>query len=723
MVDFNLGVFTVLKIVEGKEQDTGLALARMAPAELDKYGLKDKDIAELEGARRSAFRVVEDSSVAEGCVALDLVGLENLSSKAGGVVRLYKAAHSYADKVVLTPLIPLPESEFDREYIRARLKGIPVRTDDVARVLTPLGKNLPLRVTSTMPAGTVMISPSTELEIAKPQLRELSRKKVTYADIGGLDAQLRKIREMIELPLKYPEAFVRLGVEPPKGVLLYGPPGTGKTVIARAVAAESDAWFTSISGPEVIGKYYGESEERLRSIFEEAQANAPAIIFIDEIDAIAPKREEMGGEKQVERRVVAQLLTLMDGLSSRGQVVVIAATNIPNTLDPALRRPGRFDREIAVPIPDRNGRLDILKIHTRGMPLADDVDMERLADVTHGFVGADLQALAKESAMMALRRLMPSLDAIGGMKGEDLLSMQITMPDFMAALREIEASAIREVFVEIPDTSWDEVGGLKKIKEELVEAVQWPLRQDALFRRYGVTPPKGIMIHGVPGTGKTLLVKALAHESGVNFISVKGPSLMSRYVGESERAIRDVFRTARQAAPSILYFDEIDSLTPVRGSDSGPQSQFTDRVISQFLSEMSGIEDMDGVVVVATTNRIDRIDPALFSAGRFELVLELPLPDEAAREEIFKIHLRKMPLSPDVDLAELARETRGFDGAEIAGICRIASTEALREQIRANTTDAPRLERRHFDHAMDEQLRRKQSLKSGAREQAFSAES
>ena len=703
----------MLTIVEGREQDIGLALARMAPAELDKYGLKDKDIIALEGERRAAFRAVEDVTVCEGSVALDLLGLENLNRKVGGTIRLYKAVHGYAETVTLTPLIPLPESEFDREYIRARLKGIPVRTDDVVRVVTHTGKNLPMRVNATLPAGTVMISPSTELNIAKPQLRELSHRKVTYADIGGLDAQLRRIREMIELPLKYPEAFVRLGVEPPKGVLLYGPPGTGKTVIARAVAAESDAWFTSISGPEVIGKYYGESEERLRAIFEEAQANAPAIIFIDEVDAIAPKREEMGGEKQVERRVVAQLLTLMDGLSSRGQVVVIAATNIPNTLDPALRRPGRFDREIAVPIPDRNGRFDILKIHTRGMPLADDVDMNRLADITHGFVGADLQALAKESAMMALRRLMPSLDTLGDLKGEDLLSMQITMADFMSALREIEASAIREVFVEIPDTSWDQVGGLKEIKEELIEAVQWPLRQDGLFRRYGVTPPKGIMIHGVSGTGKTLLVKALAHESGVNFISVKGPSLMSRYVGESERAIRDVFRTARQAAPSILYFDEIDSLVPIRGSDSGPQSQFTDRVISQFLSEMSGIEDMEGVVVVATTNRIDRIDPALFSAGRFELVLELPLPDEAAREEIFRIHLKKIPLADDVDLHDLAARTQGYDGAGIAGLCRIASTEALREQIRKKSGDAPCLERRHFESAMKEQAKRSQSLKRG----------
>ena len=498
-------------------------------------------------------------------------------------------------------------------------------------------------------------------------------------------------------------------MEPPKGVLLYGPPGTGKTVIARAVANESDAWFTSISGPEIIGKYYGESEERLRAVFEEAQQNAPAIIFIDEVDAIAPKREEMGGEKQVERRVVAQLLTLMDGLSSRGQVVVIAATNIPNTLDPALRRPGRFDREIAVPIPDRNGRLEILKIHTRGMPLAENVDLERLADITHGFVGADLQALAKESAMMALRRLLPSLDDAAKLKDENFLSMEITMGDFLTALREIEASAIREVFVEIPNTTWDDVGGLKDAKEKLVEAVQWPLKRGEMFRRWGVTPPRGIMIHGPSGTGKTLLVKALAHESGVNFITVKGPSLMSRYVGESERALRDVFRTARQAAPSILYFDEIDSLTPRRGNDGSSQAQTADRVISQFLAEMSGIEDMGGVVVVATTNRIDRIDPALFSAGRFELALELPMPDEAAREEILRIHLRKIPLA-GLSFHDLAVRTEGMNGAEIAALCHAASMEALREQIRSGIDASPCLERRHFEAAFRAEKLRRQAL-------------
>ena len=696
-------MLALLKIVPSRTEDLGMARARLSPLDLNRYSLYDRSIIELEGERRSAFRVVYDATLEEGTVGLDPVGMLNVGRVDGGEVNLYKSSPAYAERVSLYPLDASQADEVDRAIVKARLTDFPVCADDVVCVTSPHGRDVRLRVERTFPGGIVTITASTEVAIGKTPIAVLEKKKVTYADIGGLEPQLRRIREMIELPLKYPEAFVRLGVEPPKGVLLYGPPGTGKTVIARAVANETDAWFTSISGPEIIGKYYGESEERLRAVFEQAQQNAPAIIFIDEVDAIAPKREEMGGEKQVERRVVAQLLTLMDGLSSRGQVVVIAATNIPNTLDPALRRPGRFDREIAIPIPDRNGRLEILKIHTRGMPLAADVDLERLADVTHGFVGADLQALAKEAAMMALRRLLPSLDAINGL-AVSADEMEITMADFRTALREIEASAIREVFVEIPNTTWDDVGGLDDIKEKLVEAVEWPLKWGALFRRWGLTPPRGIMIHGAPGTGKTLLVKALAHESGVNFISVKGPSLMSRYVGESERALREVFRTARQAAPSILYFDEIDSLVPVRGADASAQSQITDRVISQFLAEMSGVEDMGGVIVVATTNRIDRIDPALFSAGRFELVLELPMPDAAAREAILNVCLRRIP--HDVDITSLAQLTDGMNGAQIASLCRAASMEALRRQIRLGDDSEPLLSNEHFEAALQQAKQR-----------------
>jgi transitional endoplasmic reticulum ATPase len=513
---------------------------------------------------------------------------------------------------------------------------------------------------------------------------------------------------MIELPLRFPQLFERLGIQPPKGVLLYGPPGTGKTVIARAVANETDAWFTSVSGPEIIGKFYGESEERLRAIFEEAQTRSPSIVFLDEIDAIAPKREEMGGEKQVERRVVAQLLALMDGLESRGQIVVIGATNIPNSLDPALRRPGRFDREIAIPIPDRKGRLEILQIHTRGMPLAakgpDAVELKRVADLSHGFVGADLEALAKEAAMACVRDLLPSVNLeTQEIPYEKLSSLEVKMSHFMSALMETEPSAIREVFVEIPDVAWDDVGGLEDVKEELREAVQWPLKHPEVFGRYGVQPLKGILLHGPSGTGKTLLAKALARESGVNFISVKGPSLMSKYVGESERAVREVFRTAKQAAPSILYFDEIESLAPVRGRDGG--SDFTERVIGQFLAEMSGIEELTGVMVLATTSRLDLVEPALLAAGRFDLVLELPLPDLAAREAIFEIELRKKPLSPDVDRKELARLTEGRSGADIAFVCRKATMRALREQFSKGNAE-PLVERTHFDAALLELKKR-----------------
>jgi transitional endoplasmic reticulum ATPase len=502
---------------------------------------------------------------------------------------------------------------------------------------------------------------------------------------------------MIELPLKHPQLFERLGIDAPKGVLLYGPPGTGKTLIARAVANETDAYFTHISGPEIIGKFYGESEGRLRSIFEDAQKHAPAIIFLDEIDAIAPKREEMGGEKQVERRVVAQLLALLDGLKSRGQVIVIGATNIPNTLDPALRRPGRFDREIPVPIPDRRGRLAILQIHTRGMPLAQDVTVDRIADITHGFVGADIEALAREAAMSALRKVMGKIDLNAAeIPYEVIQEMVVTMDDFLSALKEVEPSAIREVFVEVPDVKWQDVGGLEEVKEELKEAVEWPLKYSDVFRKVNARPPKGILLYGAPGTGKTLLAKAVANESGVNFIPVKGPALMSKYIGDSERAIRAVFKTAKQASPSILFFDEIDSLVPVR-SMSG--NEVTERVISQFLTEMDGIEELKDVVVLAATNRPDMVDPALLRSGRFDLLLELPEPDEKARLGILKIHTRNTPLAPDVDLKGLARDLDGAVGADIALLCRKAGMFAVREYVEGTRKDDPKVEMKHFEQA------------------------
>jgi transitional endoplasmic reticulum ATPase len=637
-------------------------------------------------------------------IQVDGVTRDNAQVSLDDRVKIHKTTHHFAGSVTLRPLTStaLLEKERDAVYIRSLLEGLPVTKDDRVRTNLFGSRICDFRIVDTTPSGTVIISKSTYVNVEK-QAEGEKKAKITYEDIGGLGPQIQRIREMIELPLRFPQVFDRLGVQPPKGVLLYGPPGTGKTVIARAVAAETDVYFTHISGPEVIGKFYGESEERLRNVFEDAQAHAPSIIFIDEIDAIAPKREEMGGEKQVERRVVAQLLALMDGLESRGQIVVIGATNIPNTLDPALRRPGRFDREIAIPIPDKKGRHEILTIHTRGMPLASDVDLRRLADMTHGYVGADIEALAKEAAMASLRELLPEIDMeMEEIPYERLLAMDVRMDHFLDAFREVDPSAIREVFVEIPDVSWRDIGGLDNIKEELHDAVQWPLQHGDIFERFAISPPKGIMLHGPSGTGKTLLAKALAHESGVNFISVKGPSLMSKYVGESERAIREVFRTAKQAAPSILYFDEIESLVPVRGKETGSGAGFTERVISQFLAEMSGIEDLKGVVVLATTNRLDLVDPSLLSSGRFDMLLELPKPDSAAREKIFEIHLRKKPLSAEVRIPTLSRLTDGRTGGDIAFVCRKASMMAIREHIKSECEVDPLLEWRHFEAALKE---------------------
>lgn len=695
----------MFKVKEAHSNDAHKSIARMDPGDMAVLGLSEGQIIEIEGKKTTSARVRACEAEDCGKRILQIDGLirENAVVSIDDQVVVRRADHHFAGSVTIQPLssVALTDKERDSAYILSLLEGLPLMAGDRIRLNLFGTRICDFRVTETTPEGAVVVSKATYLNLLK-NLKVVQPRKISYEDIGGLGSQIRHIREMIELPLRFPQVFERLGIQPPKGVLLYGPPGTGKTVIARAVAKETDAWFTHISGPEIIGKFYGESEERLRNIFEEAQSRSPSIIFIDEIDAIAPKREEMGGEKQVERRVVAQLLALMDGLESRGQIVVIGATNIPNALDPALRRPGRFDREISIPIPDRKGRLEILQIHTRGMPLNGDVDLKRVADLSHGFVGADLEALAKEAAMACVRDILPYINLqTQEIPYEKVSSLEVRMSHFMAALMEIEPSAIREVFVEIPDVAWEDVGGLEDIKQELFNAVQWPLQHPELFERYAIQPPKGIMLHGPSGTGKTLLAKALAKESGVNFISVKGPSLMSKYVGESERAIREVFKTAKQAAPSILYFDEIESLVPVRGRDSGGGSAFTERVIGQFLAEMSGIEELTGVVVLATTNRIDLVDPALLVAGRFDLLLELPLPDLATRETIFGIELRKKPLSIDVNTKELARLTDGCSGAEIAFVCRKATMLALREQFADKDTDKkPLLERKHFDSAL-----------------------
>ncbi len=671
------------KVQEAYSGDAMKGFARIHPDDMAELNLSDGDLVEITGKKTTPARIrTGDREVGREVIQIDGLIRENAGTSLDETISLETPiAYHFAGSATLQPLgdVKLTEREKDNSYILSMLEGQALRAGDRIRVNFFGTRVCDFSVTATTPEGTVIINKSTYLNILKP-LEVNHVHKISYEDIGGLSSQIRKVREMIELPLRFPQIFERLGIQPPRGVLLYGPPGTGKTVIARAVANETDAWFTHISGPEIIGKFYGESEERLRKIFEEAQDRAPSIIFIDEIDAIAPKREDMGGEKQVERRVVAQLLALMDGLKSRGQLIVIGATNIPNALDPALRRPGRFDREISIPIPDRKGRLEILKIHTRGMPLAEDVDLKRVADLSHGFVGADLEALAKEAAMSCVRDILPYVNFQNQeIPYEKVAKLEVGMKHFMNALLETEPSATREVFVEIPDVTWNDVGGLQNIKDELINAVTWPLKHAEIFERYNIQPTRGILLYGPSGTGKTLLAKALAHESGVNFISVQSANILSRYLGESERALKDVFRVAKQAAPSIIYFDEIEALFPERANSSGSAFASTEsRLTGQFMAELRGIEELNGVTVLGTTNRIDLLDKSLLVPGVFDLKFELPIPDEKTREEIFRIQLHNKPLDESVDISELAAKTENFTGGDIALLCRRASMEALK---------------------------------------------
>ena len=700
----------ILKAKEALSKDVGRANARIDPEDMKEFGLNVGDIIEIKGKRNTPAKIMPCFAEDRGkkIIQIDGISRENASIGLDEKVKINKIDSKPANKITLSPLAmsSLLQRDSDAKYLGSLIQGLPVIAGDRIRATFFGSSSCDFKVVDTIPSGVVLINAATLIRMKTVGQGEAKQATVSYEDIGGLGSQIQRIREMIELPLRYPHVFERLGIGAPKGVFLYGPPGTGKTLIARAVANETDAYFTHISGPEIMGKFYGESEARLRSVFEEAQAHAPAIIFIDEIDSIAPKREEMGSDKQVERRVVAQLLSLLDGLESRGQVIVIGATNIPNTIDPALRRPGRFDREISIPIPDKNGRLEILGIHTRGMPLAEDVSREKLAEITHGFVGADLEALAREAAMSALRKILPKIDfEMQDIPYETLMKLEVTMDNFLDAMKEVEPSAIREVFVEVPDVKWSDVGGLENIKEELKEAVEWPLKHSDVFKKANTTPPKGILLYGVPGTGKTLLGKAIATESGVNFISVKGPSLISKYVGESEKAIREVFKIAKQASPTILFFDEIDSIVPRRGSSSS-DAHVTERVISQFLTEMDGIEELKGVVVLAATNRIDMVDPAILRSGRFDILFELPKPDEKTRAEIFKIHTKNKPLAKEVDLKELAGKTEGKVGADIESICRKASMLAIREYIEAQNSIAKsqnlelKITKQHFEEAL-----------------------
>jgi len=697
-----------LRVADALQRDVGRGIARIDPKLVQELGLTSGDVVQIVGKRKTNALCwpAHEQDYGKGIVRIDGYLRNNAGVSIDDKVTIRKIDAKIAERLTLAPTEPL-RIVGGEEYLNQLLEGRVLSRGDFVPI-NIMGRTVNLVVTSTSPpAEAVIVTEGTEVLVGE-QVKEPIRAipKISYEDIGGLRPVIQKVREMIELPLRHPELFERLGVEAPKGVLLHGPPGTGKTLLARAVASETNANFLSIGGPEIMSKYYGESEERLRDVFKEAQENAPSIIFIDEIDSIAPKREEVTGE--VEKRVTSQLLSLMDGLQSRGKVVVIGATNRPNAIDPALRRPGRFDREIEIGVPDRDGRLEVLEIHTRGMPLAEDVDLKKLADVTHGFVGADLESFAKEAAIRALRRILPEINLEAqSIPGDILNKIIVKMADFQDALKEIEPSAMREVLVEIPDVTWDQVGGLEDVKEELREAVEWPLKYPDLFAQLNATPPKGLLLYGPPGTGKTLLAKAVAHESESNFISVKGPELLNKFVGESEKAVREVFRKARQASPCIIFFDEIDSVAPTRGSGMG-DSHATERVISQFLTEMDGLEELRNVIIVAATNRPDIIDSALLRPGRFDRLLFVPPPDVEARKQIFKIHTRKTPLADDVNLDELARKTDGYTGADIASLANTSVMLALREHISKakDPEDAKKrakglkVARRHFEEAL-----------------------
>jgi len=700
-----------LKVTEALAKDVGRVIARLDPQDMTRIGAETGDIVQITGKRTTVAKVMPAYTQDRGKVTIQIDGItrENAQAGLGEKVEVQRIHCESADTLVLAPVTPSSAfvKEKDRKYLGRLLEGLTMTPGDKVRVTLLGSRYQEFLVADASPKGAVVVGPLTTIKVRGEVTADKGKTGITYEDIGGLQKEIQRIREMIELPLKYPEVFERLGIDAPKGVLLHGPPGCGKTLIARAVANETYAYFLHLSGPEVIHKFYGESEAHLRAIFEKAEENAPAIVFLDEIDAIASKREEVRGDQQVERRVVAQLLALMDGLKSRGQVIVIGATNIPNVLDPALRRPGRFDREISISIPDKNGRLGILQIHSRGMPLASDVDLKRLAEITHGFVGADLEALCREAAMVTLRKIMPKIEFEADYIPYELLSeLEVTMNDFLEALKEVEPSAIREIFTEIPDVKWADVGGLEEAKRMLMETIEWPLKYPEIFEKANAKPAKGILLIGPPGTGKTLLAKAVASQSEVNFISVKGPALLSKWVGESERGIREVFRKAKQASPCIIFFDEIDAIAPVRGGSA--DSHVTERVISQLLTELDGIEELKGIVVLAASNRPDIIDPALLRPGRFDVQLELPVPDEKARLGIFKIHTKDKPLANDVKLESLAKITEGLVGSGIEGICRSASMLAIREFVnelgsrpKASEISAFKIAAKHFEQALE----------------------
>ncbi len=713
-----------LKVAEADKREVGRGIARINERHVKEIGISYGDIIQITG-RRATSAVVGSAFPSDmhlDIVRIDGIVRHNAGTTLGDHVEISKAKWTDAKKVVLTPVQKGIRIYASPDSLQASFLNRPVAQGDIVSTSTynppsqSFNSNLmfeeffrdffsnpslglgevKLAVASTIPGGVVKITEVTEIQLM-PEATEISRDEVpevTYEDLGGIRDAIQKIREMIELPLKYPELFNRLGIDPPKGVLILGPPGTGKTLLAKAVANESDAYFTSINGPEIMSKYYGESEQHLRDVFKEAENNSPAIIFIDELDSIATKRAEVTGE--VERRVVAQLLSLMDGLKSRKNVIVIGATNRPEAIDNALRRPGRFDREIELRVPDKSGRKEIFQIHTRSMPLTPDVNIDELSDRTYGFVGADIAALCKESAMNVLRRVLPKVDMkTQTLPVEILDQLRVTHIDFEEALKIVQPSALREIMIEVPNVTWEDIGGLGETKMLLREAVEWPLRYADSFRRIGVEAPKGVLLYGPPGTGKTLLAKAIANESQANFITAKGSDLLSKWYGESEKHISEVFKKARQVAPAVVFLDELDALAPVRGSASG-EPRVTERIVNQLLSELDGLEELRGVIVIGATNRPDIIDPALLRPGRFDEIILVPVPDRGARREIFRVHMKRMPVSEDVKIEELVERTDMYTGADIAYVCKKAGRLALREDLHAG-----QVRRKHFVDALN----------------------
>ena len=707
-----------LKVAEPVSQkDVGQGVARLDPNVMADLGIHEQDLIEIKGDKRTAaIALPSQTDIGLEVIRIDGMLRKNSGATIGGEVEIKKIEAKEAKKVVLAPIEHNIRVEGDvrglfagKVMVQGDIIGSQIRAPiphmgfnsifDELMDMTPSMQEIKFAVISTNPKDIVIVGPNTEVQLHETPV-DVSKVEgvgnlldITYEDIGGLKDEVKKVREMIEIPLKRPELFEKLGIAPPKGVLMHGPPGTGKTLLAKAVASESDAHFIAINGPEIMSKYVGGSEENLREYFEEAEENAPSIIFIDELDAIAPKREETNGE--TERRTVAQLLTLMDGLKSRGQVVVIGATNRPDALDPALRRPGRFDREIEIGVPDKEERKEVLEIHTRNMPLSDDVDLDKIANTTHGFVGADLESLCKEAAMRVVRRILPEIQNDEEIPKEVLEKIVVTENDFKNAQKEIQPSALREVLVQIPDVKWNDIGGLDDVKQELKEAVEWPLKHPETFKRLGIRPPKGTLLYGIPGTGKTLLAKAVASESEANFISVKGPELLSKWVGESEKGVREVFRKAKQAAPTVIFFDEIDAIASARSGED-TDSGVTKRVVNQLLTEMDGLEELEDVAIIAATNRPDMLDAGLMRPGRFDRHIEVSKPDEEARESIFKVHTKDMPLTSDVDLKKLAKLSEGYVGADIESICREAAMLALRDNL-----EVTEIENKYFKEAIE----------------------